>query len=388
MSQVGFYLIKRSNKKVFSSKKPWICIADHTIQVGTNKAFVVVGVPLKIMELGRALTLKDVTVLGVHIKKSWTGDEVKKSLLSIFKKNGPPTQIVIDGASNLKMGVREAIAEMDITCHTTYDITHLIAKLLKKKYERNMDFLQLMEKCALISKQIAQTKIGYLSPPRLRKKSRFLNLPNLASWFRKVIVLPKIGPWKIGEKKQFNKYFDWMFEPKWEQYIRQFTKDVTKIKDIQKILKNTGINDLSFKKICSKLSEIDDTEFTDTIIKTLLSELNYSNQIGVPALLTSDLIESMFGKYKTIAKPHRLSEINKSVLSIPCVCEEITQKLVDQVLTKTTNKDVERWIKRNIPTTLLSRKNVVMRAVKENQKVLELKSQQKDGVENLISWAI
>jgi hypothetical protein len=101
MSRVGFYLIKRSNKKVCSTKKPWICIADHTIQVGTNKAFVIVGVPLKIMKLGRALTLKDITVLGVYVKKSWTGDEVKKSLMKVFKKNGAPVQIVIDGASNL-----------------------------------------------------------------------------------------------------------------------------------------------------------------------------------------------------------------------------------------------------------------------------------------------
>jgi hypothetical protein len=264
----------------------------------------------------------------------------------------------------------------------------LIAKLLKKKYEQSMRFLKMMEKIALTSKQIAQTNIGYLSPPKLRKKSRFLNLPNLASWLKNILDLPKFDIWKKGEKKQYKKYFDWIHKPEWEQYIRQFSKDVTNIKDAQKILKNTGINEFSFQKVRSKLSEIGDTKFSNTIIKTLSTELEYSNQIGVPTLLTSDLIESLFGKYKTIAKPHKLSEINKSVLSIPCVCEEITHKLIDQVFSRTTNKEMERWVERNVPTTLLARRNAITRAIKKNQEVLELKPKQDDGAEISIKWAI
>ena len=389
MSRVGYYLVKRPNKRVCSSRKPWICIADHTIQVGTNKAFVVVGVPLKSMKSGKALTLKDVTVLSVSVRKRWSGDEVKESLRKTFKKNGVPIRIVIDGAGNLNKGVREIIGEMNIATRTTYDITHLIANLLKKEYERSMRFSKLMEKCALTSKRIAQTKIGFLSPPKLREKSRFLNLPNLASWFEKVVDLPKIDSWKTGEKKLFGKYFDWMYSSDWERYIRQFSNDATRMKDVWKILKNTGITEFSFRKVRSKLSEIDDPEFADTIIKALSAELDYSKQIEAPILLTSDPVESLFGKYKTIARPHKLSEINKSVLSIPCVCEEITQKLIDRVLTGTTNKEVERWIRRNIPTTLLARRNAIMRSIENEQPVLELNPNQKNAAgNNPAVWAI
>ena len=152
------------------------------------------------MENGRALTLKDVSVLGVAVKKSWTGKEVKKSLVKVFKKNGFPIQIVIDGAGNLNKGVRDVMKEMDATCHVTYDITHFIAKLMKRKYESSMTFLSIIKKLSQTSKQIAQTNIGYLPPPKLREKARFLNLPKIAEWFRMILELSKSHKYKRGEK--------------------------------------------------------------------------------------------------------------------------------------------------------------------------------------------
>lgn len=360
VSRIGYYLLKRPNRKVCSSKKPWICVADHTIQVGTNKAFAVIGIPLKTMMLGRALTLKDATVLSVSVKESWTGEIIAKTLKKIFKKNGYPEQIVIDGAANLNKGFREANSRISQKYHVTYDITHLLAKLLKKKYQGSFKFLSIMNKISLSTKQAAQTEVGYLLPPKIREKSRFLNLPNLAAWFDNMIDICCLKSLLASEKKQIKKYFGWIWSPELEVYIRKFTTEVKAIKDVQKILKNTGINDFSFKKACSKLSEIDDKDFTTSIISALSDELKYSMKIGVPALITSDLIESLFGKYKTIAKPHRLSEINKTVLSMPVICEDVTQNLINKSFSKTSNKEVSRWVKRNIPSTILSRRKIVM----------------------------
>lgn len=374
VTRLGYYLLKRSTRKICSAKKPWVCIADHTIQVGTNKAFVVIGIPAKALNSGKALTLKDATVLAAEVKKSWTGENVSKTLKKVFKHNGYPHQIVIDGASNLRKGVREVLGEIGNDCHMTYDITHLIAKLFKKKYNSNAKFQRIMSELAITSKKIAQSDIGYLIPPKIREKSRFLNLPNLANWLDKLIDILKRTTLSGAERKLIKKNFGWIWKPDLEAYIRNFIREVKAIKDLQKILKNTGINEFSYRKACSKLSEIEDNDFTEPIKKALLKELEYARNASFPLLLTSDLIESLFGKYKTIAKPHRLSEINRTVLTIPVVCEELTTNLVDKAFSKTTEKEVSRWIKRNIPQTLLSRKSVVMRDRKDNVfKISELK---------------
>lgn len=366
VTRLGHYLLKRSTKKFCSPHKPWICVADHTIQVGTNKAFVVIGIPAKKLESGNALELKDATVLTTAVKKSWTGEAVAFELKKVFKHNGYPLQIVIDGASNLKKGVREALEGQNCNCHVTYDITHLIANLFKQKYDGGMGFQGIIKKLATVSKQITQTDIGYLLPPKLREKSRFLNLPNLANWFDKLINIRKQAPLTHAEKRQIKKYFGWVWKPKAEAYIRTFIKEVKAIKDLQKILKNTGINEYSCQKAYSKLAEIDDEAFTKPIRDAILADYKHSKDVGYPLLMTSDLIESLFGKHKSITKPHRLSEINRSVLSVPVICEEITSDLIDKAFSKTTEKEVNRWTKRNIPSTLLSRKAAVMRNWKDN----------------------
>jgi hypothetical protein len=364
--RIGYYLLNRPNKKVCSPKKPWICIADHTIQVGTNKAFAILGIPAKTMKLGRALTLKDVTVLSIQVKKSWTGDEVAKALRKVFKKNGVPVQIVIDGASNLRKGVNAIVTEMGGNCHVTYDITHLIANLLKKKYEGSMNFHTVMKELSVTSKRIAQTDIGYLLPPKLREKSRFLNLPSLAKWFDKVVNIFDRASLSSSEKKQIKKHFSWIWKPKWEQYIRKFSQDVLIIKDVQKILKNTGMNEFSYLKACSKLADVEDTNLVEPIINALTTELEFTKQAGFPMLLTSDIIESLFGKHKSIIKPHKLSEISRSILSIPVICEDVTPGLIEKAFNRVMGKDVDQWAKRNIPPTLLSRKKIVMANKKKN----------------------
>ncbi|MBU2509965.1 hypothetical protein KJ966_01450 [bacterium] len=214
-----------------------------------------------------------------------------------------------------------------------------------------------------------------------RRLDPFSNMPNLAKWFGKIVDILDQPLLTGAEKKKIKKHFGWIWKLEWEQYIRKFAHDVTTIKDVQKILKNTGINEFSYKRACSKLSSIDNSEFTEPIIKALSAELEYTKQIGFPMLLTSDIIESLFGKHKAITKPHRLSEINKSVLSMPVICEDLTPSLIDKAFSKVTGKEVDRWVKRNIPMTILSRKKIVMGSETDKSiKVSKLVEKLKNGL--------
>lgn len=345
------------------------------------------GIPLKTMKSNRALTFMDATVLSVTVKKSWTGMEIKKVLTKVFKQNDLPTQIVIDGASNLKKGFRMALESFNTDRHTTYDITHYLAGLLKKKYEKSVKHLRLMNAIAKSSKQIAQTMIGYLMPPKLREKSRFLNLPNLAKWLKRLVDVISFGVLTGAEKKLIRKYFGWIYKSEWKCYVQGFTKDILCIKDIQKILKNTGINMFSYQKVASKLSTINDNTFAKEIINTLKKELDYSENKKTPLLLTSDLIESLIGKYKMIAKPHKLSEISKTILAIPCLCEELTPNLTEKAFSKFTQKQADFWVSRNIPKTILSRRKILSDLLKKKASVIELKPQQNDAYPNTTIWA-
>lgn len=106
---------------------------DHTMHVGTKKAFVILKVPVDAMQIDGALTLADVEVLYLKVQDTWNGHAVEACLKDVCALTGFPVQMVIDGGPDFHKGVRQVSQNMDSPCKVTYDITHVIAKLLKKK---------------------------------------------------------------------------------------------------------------------------------------------------------------------------------------------------------------------------------------------------------------
>jgi hypothetical protein len=80
---------------------------DHTMQVGTKKAFVILKVPVDAMQIDGALTLSDVEVLYLKVQDTWNGHAVEACLKDVCDMTGFPVQIVIDGAPDFHKGVRQ-----------------------------------------------------------------------------------------------------------------------------------------------------------------------------------------------------------------------------------------------------------------------------------------
>ena len=85
--------------------EPWVCIADFTIQIGSKKAFIVLRVPVSACSQGKALTLKQVEVIGLRLGETWNGELVKKEVVALFKRCGWPSHVVRDCGSESKKGI-------------------------------------------------------------------------------------------------------------------------------------------------------------------------------------------------------------------------------------------------------------------------------------------
>ena len=59
----------------------WVGIADFTMQIGSKKALIVLRVPLAALNQGKALTLKQVEVIGLSLSETWNGERVKTYLV-------------------------------------------------------------------------------------------------------------------------------------------------------------------------------------------------------------------------------------------------------------------------------------------------------------------
>ena len=71
-------------------------------------------------------------------------------------------------------------------------------------------------------------------------------------------------------------------------------------------------------------------------------------------LSTSDVIESLFGKFKVFVKG--FTEIGKWALTIPAFLGDITPQNIKPALESTCQKDVDNWIDESIGQSSLSKR--------------------------------
>ena len=75
-----------------------------------------------------------------------------------------------------------------------------------------------------------------------------------------------------------------------------------------------------------------------------------------PLLGSSDVIESLIGKAKQRLEANGRSELNKSILLIPCMCGELTHNLIAEALTTVRVQDVTTWVSENVGETMQSKR--------------------------------
>jgi hypothetical protein len=67
-----------------------------------------------------------------------------------------------------------------------------------------------------------------------------------------------------------------------------------------------------------------------------------------PLAVSSDIIESLSGKFKVIVQRNPKAEFNRIVLAIPALCGLHDPTSVSDALKSTTHRDLQRWEKENV----------------------------------------
>ena len=97
---------------------------------------------------------------------------------------------------------------------------------------------------------------------------------------------------------------------------------------LQSLLKKSTLNGISYWRGTQIIQTIEDSHMKESLGTYLKTEFEFSKTNQGFTLSTSDIIESLFGKYKYIAKPNAFSEINRMILILPILCEDITPDLI------------------------------------------------------------
>ena len=347
-------------------KSPWLAIIDCSIDVGTRKALVVLRVPLTALaDKQGAIGLDDCQCIGLEISRTWNGPLVEAALIKIFGKAGMPRAIIKDRGTDLNKGV-ELYRETEDAKKVWVidDVGHVAANALKAEFGGRSAFVTFLTIVRKGAARIRQTDLAWLLPPKIRTKGRFQGITVLAEWAGKAMALMG-GQGRATEGSELNalrKAFCGLAQLR--VFLENFVTTCRVVEGFLKIMKQKGMNQASYVEAKTVLTQLPEhSQVRSRLIVWLDRHLWVQCRIGVgqlPLLVSSDVIESLFGKFKTIIQRNPQAELNRLIYMIPLLCGKRTSDNIDRALRDCSHLQMLTQIEQTIPTTLRQQRHRVL----------------------------
>jgi hypothetical protein len=350
----GLYKLRQVPEK----RSDWVFILDHSIEFGKKQCLLVLGTTLEKFRKNKYnLRHKDMDVLAIDIVESATAESVTKTLVNITRNTGIPAQIISDGGPNILSGCMDFIKQKarGTIVRQTYDVTHKTALILKNQLKDDQAWLSFRNNAVESKRCLIHTELCFLAPPKPRDKSRWQNLDTYVRW-AEMILKQKT---KSMSKRECEKFIDKLSWVKtYEAHIREWRIMLDILNTIKNEVKNNGFNKQTMDNFNKSISSI---RTATPRLKTVKNEvIAYIEKecAGINGVYPgcSDIIESVFGKYKNFSGKSPMKEIGRAVLTIPVFTSNVEYNEVKMAMETVSAEDVSKWLKKNIGETLFTKR--------------------------------
>ena len=356
--------VKKLGLSVYQDDKPckdkkFAMVVDESIAINGQKLLLNLAIPSE--HQGRPVRHEDVTILDMSVSKSFNGDDVQGRIEKAEKSAGnAPDYIISDNGHNLTKGITGSR-------HIRHaDISHSMGVILKNAYEKQSDFVEFTTLLGKKRLQYHLTDKAYLLPPNMRAISRFMNMSSWVFWGNEMLDCYDTLPEKMQEAYAFIKDY--------ESLLKELQAVLCAVRHVEAICKNEGLSVMTSRKC--KLYVITHVlgNAHSRQARAGIGMLEYFNR--EEALLTgnmsinisSDIIESTFGIYKSKKSPNKLYGVTSFVLTIP-----LYSKVANESVTKTVNfkerivnvklKDISTWATEHLSKNWVTERTKTLRKV-------------------------
>ena len=349
--RVGLGLLRQ----VAPISQPWVAIIDHSIDVGTKKALVVLRVPLEALsQRGAAIQLGDCECIGLTVAETVNGETVALHLEEIFTRSGTPVAITKDCDATLQKGVRLWMEKAHAAVPVIEDIGHVMAGALKAQFENTSNYKRFTTLAAKAAKSLRQTELAFLIAPKLRSKGRFLSIGKLACWGEKMLgALAVTGRARKGSplaKLRAALPGFLALRP----FVEHFASTAVTVSHVMETLKNKGLDRSTYEQCWQLLQQLPANSTVKQRLDEWLSRhIEIQRQLtSLPLVVSSDIVESLFGNFKHILERSPQADMNRTTLLIPALCGNPDETTISSALGHALHRDLITWEQENIPSTM------------------------------------
>ncbi len=358
--RVGYYKLMR----VKEIAGDWIWIVDHTIQSGNMKCLLIIGVRYSYLESkdrDKKLTYSDMEPIALYPVEQSNGNIVFKQLEEATRKTGPPRQIIADHGSDLKSGINKFLDKHPTTAYV-FDVKHFTALLLEKEYKDELMWISFRKHASDARNALHQTSLSYLEPPNQRTKSRYMNMDILVSWgidFLTFFDNMMTSKTPIPESATIKKKLGWIVD--FRQDLDEWVQVMEIVGKAESFVRTHGLYQGADKKL-RPLLKLDFDRRTERLIRIRWSLIEYvlnesdKAKEGECLLGSSELIESVFGKFKSMQHEQVKGGLTGFVLSMAAGLAETTEDVVRKALESTPVKVVRKWVQDSFGKTVRTKR--------------------------------
>ena len=365
--RLGLYHLNRPQEMA----DDWMWIADHTLQMGDRKCLIVVGIRQSAWNReDRVLSHEDVRLIDLVPVTESNGKVVYRQLKAAAAKTGVPRAIVSDGGSDLHCGI-ELFRRRHRGTAWLYDVKHKTACLLKHALERDASWRSFVEKAHRFKQQVSQTELAGLAPPQQRSKARYMNVDVLTDWAgrslklldcRKAIVAAGLRRSRVEAK------LGWL--RKFAPQVRRWQEMLAVVGTAEHYVRHEGIHAKAAEELAAALPK-PTTPAAKRLRKQLLEFIQTQAQQarGEERLLgSSEVLESIIGKFKNVAGERGQHGLTGMVLSIGALVGKQTVATVDMALTEVPTRHVWDWCHSHLGPTVQRVRGKIRQALYSEQK--------------------
>jgi hypothetical protein len=380
--KVGFYIYTQPKDK--NVERIWI--VDFSIQFGQDKLMLVLGVDInkiKFLKQNKKklkLGYQDVEILHKAVLKSTAHKNVLKELEEIAEKCGLPLFVLSDEGSDLAKGVRIFIENHPGIKHL-HDISHKLSNILKAELEKNPKWQKFCNAVTYIKQKLKLSNIAELCPPKFRHKARFLNVRDPLKWAFAMLNLDK-DCLDTEQKTNFITYIEKPLEVFRNEIIR-WNEYSNFIESVETEIKHNGLTRGDKKKKIESTHEIllhllknkikrTDLKLYNKIIK-FVEEEEAKLSLGQTVICSSDIVESMFGKWKSVCHEDSMAGITDMILILPLLTVKLTDKLILKALEETSIQKINEWKEKHIGKTMYTKRRKILGGKKSTVKMNDSK---------------
>jgi len=368
--RLGLYELLRPRVKA----NDWAWILDHTIQLGGMKALVIVGLRLRRWQKRcRPLRHEDLTVLDVTPMRHSSGPAVAARLEAVAQRIGKPRAILGDGGTDLKCGIA-SFQKTHRGVARLYDIKHKMALLLQGQLERDSRWAKFISGVNQTRSRVLLTDLAFLVPPDLKAKSRYLNLPPLVAWAQKTLAFldrPHDLPGKPVDQKALEEKLAWLRE--YREALYHWSVLLAIAETAEHYVRHEGYHAAAMEQLQRRLDGLAINAAAQAMEKATLefvAEQSAPARAGERLIGSSEVLESLIGKYKHLQGTHRQGGMTPQVLAFGAIVAKKTANSIGKALTAIRTLDVLRWCRKHLGMTIQAQRRYAFQEQNPDIKLL------------------